>query len=85
MRSGYLYLVNGEMLVVHQEGTGFCEDYLVSGRRIYLSKRTGYCLIGLGKEVSSFINICNYTWQTGDSETSVPDFSGYNFKQWGIV
>ena len=85
IRSGYLYLLTGEILLTHQIRDGFCEDYLLPGKRIYLNNGTGYCLIGLGCSVSTFLNICDHPWQPGDRETEVPDFSSYDFKQWGIA
>ena len=83
-RSGNLILLEGEILLVHQNGNSFCEDYLIPFTQIQLPVNTGYCIIGLGKETSTFINICNYAWQPGDQETIVPDFSNYDFKKWGI-
>jgi hypothetical protein len=83
-RSGNLILLEGEILVVHQDKDSFCEDYLLPFTQIQLLVNTGYCIIGLGKQTSTFINICNYAWEPGDNETIVPDFSNYDFKKWGI-
>jgi len=84
IRSGNLILLKGEILVVHQEENTFCEDYLTPLMTITLPVNVGYCIIGLGKETSTFINLCDYSWKPGDLETIVPDFSGYDFKKWGI-
>jgi hypothetical protein len=86
IRSGHLFFLSGEALIVHRPHglNKYCEDYLVPRTRIALPVNEEYCLIGLGNTESIFINICNYAWLPGDRETVVPDFSTYNFAQWGI-
>lgn len=86
IRNGKLCLLSGEMLLVHKQPNEikFCEDYMVPLNACDLSRDDQYCLIGLGKEPALFVNMCDYAWQPGDNETIVPDFSSYNFAQWGI-
>lgn len=85
-RSAKLYLLSGKALLVHRDPKIgiYCEDYLVPTSTVFLPVEEEYCLIGMGQDVSMFINLCDHPWRPAELETTVPNFSDYDFSKWGL-
>ena len=83
-RRGLLSILRGRVAFVYRAGGRFRERVLDSRRPLLVDipPRLVYCIVGLGKEESLLVNMCDYAWRKGDGESSEPDFGAYDFAKW---
>jgi hypothetical protein len=80
-RRGLLTLIGGGATLVYRTKTGFQELRLRADGpevpMIDIPSGVEYLILNPYKVEARFINICDYPWRKGDSETIIPDFHAY--------
>ncbi len=84
-RRGLLSVLKGKVAFVYRENGRFRDKVLSAGKQpvlVDIPPMQDYAIVGLGREESILVNVCDYAWREGDGETLTPDFSGYDFGKW---
>lgn len=84
-RRGLLTLIEGRALLVFMHNGNFVEQRMDATKHAIVADipaQESYCIMNPFKKEARFVNICNYPWKKGDTETTIPDFSEY-FKKYG--
>jgi len=79
-RRGLLCVIEGKILFVYKDGDVFKEKLIDSDKNptlIDIPSRTPYLIRNQFNNTAKLINICDYPWISGDTETVTPNFGDY--------